>query len=50
MKISGKMWLNIKSHQKKQDFILSIENTILEKVATIVKIWSKITLSEIYKF
>ena len=45
MKLSGKMWLNIKSHKKKQDFTLSLEYTNLDQVTTTVKIWSERNLS-----
>ena len=50
MKFSGKTWLNIKSHKKKQGFTLSLEYTNLEQVTTTVKIWSERNLSKISDF
>ena len=50
MNFSGKMWLNIKSHKKKQGFTLFAENVNSEKVTNTVKIWSKKKLSEISEF
>ena len=50
MNFSGKMWLNIKSHKKKQGFTLFAENANSEKVTNTVKIWSKKKLSEISEF
>ena len=50
MKFSGKTWLNIKTHKKKQGFTLSLEYTNLEQVTTTVKIWSERNLSKISDF
>ena len=50
MNFSGKMWLNIKSHKKKQGFTLFAENVNSEKVTNTVKIWSRKKLSEISEF
>ena len=50
MKFSEKMWLNIKSHKKKQGLTLSLEYTNLEQVTTTVKIWSERNLSKISDF
>ena len=43
------MLLKIKSH-KEQGFTFSLENTILEKVRAIVKIWSKRKISKKSEF
>ena len=50
MNFSGKMWLNIKSHKKKQGFTLFAENVNSEKVTNTVKIWSKKKRYEISEF
>ena len=53
MKFSGKMWIKIKSHKNKQTNKQTKKNnqgfSLFEKV-TIVKIWSKRTLSKISEF
>ena len=50
IKFSGKTWLNIKSHKKRQGFTLSLEYTNLEQITSTVKIWSESNLSKIYNF